>query len=182
MRSGTLAVSASLLAAFSARVALADAGTPADSADTHAKRPIAEVVDDEFRSDTETRDQSTDRGFLKERAEQVLENFIELGGYFRSGYARSGKGGPMEAFKAPGAASKYRLGNEAESYGELILGKNFYLPGVFNLDAGEHTGGALKGPIARVQVRLSFFNPYSAFASSDATSVGLPEALSLIHI
>lgn len=176
MRSGTLAASASLLAAFSARVALADAGTPADSADTHAKRPIAEVVDDEFRSDTETRDQSTDRGFLKERAEQVLENFIELGGYFRSGYARSGKGGPMEAFKAPGAASKYRLGNEAESYGELILGKNFYLPGVFNLDAGEHTGGALKGPIARVQVRLSFFNPYSAFASSDATSVGLPEA------
>ena len=40
----------------------------------------------------------------------------------------------MVAFQAPGAVSKYRLGNEAETYGELILGKNFYLPGIFNLD------------------------------------------------
>ena len=176
VKGGPLAVCASLLAAFSAPAALADDGTPADTAFTDAKRPIAEVVDDEFRSDTETRDQSTDRAFLKERAERVLENFIELGGYFRAGYARSGKGGPMEAFKAPGAASKYRLGNEAENYGELILSKNFYLPGIFSLDAGERAGSPLHGPIARVQLRLSFFNPYSAFASSDATSVGLPEA------
>jgi len=178
-------MSASLIAAFSARAALADTAAPAGAdaradaaapADTDAKRQIAEVVDDEFRTDTETRDRSTDRKLLKERAEQVLQNFIDVGGYFRSGYARSGKGGPMVAFQAPGAAAKYRLGNEAETYGELILGKDFYLPGFFNLDAGEHTGVALKGPIARVQVRLSFFNPYSAFASSDATSVGLPEA------
>ena len=174
MQGRWLAVSTSLLAAFATRAAPADTPNTTDT-DTDAERRIAEVLDAEFRSDTETRDQSSDRAFSKQRAEQVLEDFIEFGGYFRAGYARSGKGGPMEAFKAPGAVSKYRLGNEAENYGELILGKNFYVPGVFNLDAGEQTG-ALQGPIARVQVRLSFFNPYSAFASSDATTVGLPEA------
>jgi maltoporin len=175
-------VNATVLAALTAPAALADTTAPGDAPAPHAapgsdlQRQIAEVVAEEFRSDTETRDQSTDRGFLKERAEQVLENFIELGGYFRAGYARSGKGGPMQAFQAPGAASKYRLGNEAENYGELILGKNFYVPGLFSLDTGQDPDGPLKGPIARVQLRLSFFNPYSAFASSDATSVGLPEA------
>jgi len=143
---------------------------------TDAKRPIQELIDEEFRTDTETREQSTHGAFLTERVEQVLQNFIEVGGYIRSGYGRSGKGGPMVAFQAPGAGSKYRLGNEPETYGELILGKNFYLPGIFNLGEGEGTSAALDGPIARVQLRLSFFNPYAAFGSSDATSVGLPEA------
>jgi len=105
-----------------------------------------------------------------------LNDFVDVGGYFRSGYGRSGAGGPMVAFQAPGAVTKYRLGNEAETYGELIVGKNFYLPGVFNLGDGPPMADELKGPIARVQVRLSFFNPYSALGSSDATSVGLPEA------
>ena len=82
----------------------------------------------------------------------------------------------MVAFQAPGAVSKYRLGNEAETYGELIFGKNFYLPGLFNLERTPPSGGRLKGPIARVQLRVSFFNPYSALGSADATSVGLPEA------
>jgi maltoporin len=140
------------------------------------KRALSALIDDEFRANTETRDQSRGRGLLKRRAEQVLENFVELGGYFRSGYGRSGEGGPMVAFQAPGAASKYRLGNEAETYGELILSKSFYLPGVFDLEGGERTGAALDGPIARVQLRMSFFNPYSAFASADATAVALPEA------
>jgi maltoporin len=170
MKGGGLVLSASLLAPLSAGAA------PTDTTDTDAKRPLSKLIDEEFRSDTETRDQSADQALLKERVEQVLENFIELEGYVRSGYGRSGAGGPMVAFQAPGAVSKYRLGNEAETYGELILGKNFYLPGVFDLDEGERTGAALNGPIARVQLRLSFFNPYSAFASADATSVGLPEA------
>jgi maltoporin len=174
-KGGGLAVGASLLAALSTSAALADTEMVTGTApDTAAGARISAALDDEFRSDTETRDQSAGRTFLEERAEQVLENFIELGGYFRAGYARSGKGGPMQAFAAPGAASKYRLGNEAENYGELILGKNFYLPGVFNLDAGSAAGATFKGPVARVQVRLSFYNPYSASAA--ATSVGLPEA------
>jgi maltoporin len=115
---------------------------------------------------------------VKERVEKVLQNFIEFGGYIRSGYGVSRTGGPMAAFQAPGAFTKYRLGNEAETYGELILGKNFYLAGAFGLDTaeGEHTRATLTGPIARVQLRLSFFNPYSALASASETSVGLPEA------
>ena len=40
-------------------------------------------------------------------------------------------------FQAPGAFSKYRLGNEAETYGELTFGKNFYVPDLFKLDAAE---------------------------------------------
>ena len=166
-------VAPSTPAAGAGPTAPTDAAVPAA---TDAQRPISELIDEEFRSNTETRDQSTDRTFLRERVEQVLENFIEVGGYIRSGYGRSGKGGPMVGFQAPGAGSKYRLGNEAETYGELILAKNFYLPGIFKLDEGERSGAGLKGPIARVQLRLSFFNPYSAFGSSDATSVGLPEA------
>jgi maltoporin len=155
----------------------APAPTPAASPQADAKVPISDLLDEEFRSDTETRDQRAEPGFLRERVEQVLGNFIEIGGYVRSGYARAGEGGPMEAFQAPGAASKYRLGNEAETYAELILSKNFYLKGLFGLDeAGERTRAELEGPIARIQLRLSFFNPYSAFGSASATSVGLPEA------
>lgn len=173
MKNGGLA--ASLLVALSARAALADTAGTAEALATDTRRETSEVLDEEFRSDTETRDQRTVRTALQERAEQVLEDFIEIGGYFRAGYARSGKGGPMAAFQAPGAASKYRLGNEAENYGELILGKSLYLPGLFRLGPGA-SGPDLNGPIARVQLRLSFFNPYSGFASSDSTSVGLPEA------
>jgi hypothetical protein len=31
----------------------------------------------------------------------------------------------MEAFKAPGAGAKYRLGNEADTYGEIGLTHNW---------------------------------------------------------
>jgi maltoporin len=41
---------------------------------------------------------------------------FEFHGYLRSGYGMNGEGGKMEAFKAPGAFAKYRLGNEAETY------------------------------------------------------------------
>jgi len=149
-------------------------------ADPAASEPsqadIAALVHAEFRRDTETRDAKTDARRLAERLELVLSDFVEINGYFRAGYARSGAGGPMAAFQAPGSAAKYRLGNEAENYGELILGKNFYVPGLFKLDQGVRANGSLKGAIARVQLRLSFMNPYSASGSAEATTVGLPEA------
>ena len=44
---------------------------------------------------------------------------FEFHGYFRSGYGLNGKGGQQVAFIAPGADAKYRLGNEAETYGEV---------------------------------------------------------------
>lgn len=140
------------------------------------KRRISTLIAKEFRSGTETRDEANEGRVLADRLEEVLSDFVDIGGYVRAGYARSGVGGPMAPFQAPGAASKYRLGNEAENYAELILAKNFYLPGVFHLDEGLRADGSLEGPIARVQLRLSFFNPYAAFGSSEATSVGLPEA------
>lgn len=167
LRGGWLAVFATTFAALPARAA-----PPAKD----AKPPISEILDEEFREDTETREQPSDDRLLTQRFEQVLNNFVDFGGYFRSGYGRTGAGGPMIGFQAPGAGAKYRLGNEPETYAELILSKNYYLPGAFNVDESLNSDGTLKGPIAHAQVRLSFYNPYSAFGSSDATSVGLPEA------
>ena len=50
---------------------------------------------------------------------------FEFHGYLRSGYGMNGEGGKMEAFIAPGAFAKYRLGNEPETYGELALVNNW---------------------------------------------------------
>ncbi|WP_299495050.1 carbohydrate porin [uncultured Shewanella sp.] len=52
-----------------------------------------------------------------------VEHFI-YGGYFRSGYGINKLSNTMTAFQNPDAPTKYRLGNEAETYGELILGYN----------------------------------------------------------
>src|SRR6516165_1041975 len=53
---------------------------------------------------------------------------FEFHGYFRSGYGLNGKGGQQVAFQAPGSGAKYRLGNEAETYGELIFVNNWINP------------------------------------------------------
>jgi len=58
--------------------------------------------------------------------EQV--NTFEFHGYFRSGYGLNSVGGQQVAFQAPGAGAKYRLGNEAETYGELIFVNNWHNP------------------------------------------------------
>jgi maltoporin len=53
---------------------------------------------------------------------------FEFHGYFRSGYGLNGEGGEQVAFQAPGADAKYRLGNEAETYGEFIFVNNWLNP------------------------------------------------------
>jgi maltoporin len=53
---------------------------------------------------------------------------FEFHGYFRSGYGQNSEGGQQVAFQAPGAGAKYRLGNEAETYGELIFVNNWLNP------------------------------------------------------
>src|SRR5215467_1466268 len=53
---------------------------------------------------------------------------FEFHGYFRSGYGLNGKGGQQVVFQAPGAYAKYRLGNEAETYDELIFVNNWLNP------------------------------------------------------
>ena len=53
---------------------------------------------------------------------------FEFHGYLRSGYGLNGNGGQQVAFQAPGAGAKYRLGNEAETYAELIFANNWVNP------------------------------------------------------
>lgn len=65
---------------------------------------------------------------LAENAEQKPDpnpKAFEFHGYLRSGFGTNENGGDMEAFIAPGAEAKYRLGNEDETYGELLLGNNW---------------------------------------------------------
>jgi len=53
---------------------------------------------------------------------------FEFHGYMRSGQGLNSRGGQMVAFQAPGAPAKYRLGNEAETYGEMIFVNNWINP------------------------------------------------------
>jgi maltoporin len=59
--------------------------------------------------------------------QQQLGTF-EFHGYFRSGYGLNSQGGQQVAFQVPGAGAKYRLGNEAETYGEFIFVNNWLNP------------------------------------------------------
>ena len=59
---------------------------------------------------------------------QQRASVFEFHGYFRSGYGLNNRGGQQVAFQAPGAGAKYRLGNEAETYGEFILVNNWLNP------------------------------------------------------
>ncbi|MBV9770524.1 MAG: carbohydrate porin [Bryobacterales bacterium] len=71
---------------------------------------------------------------LLQEADQKIDKLqqqvgtFEFHGYFRSGYGMSGAGGQQVAFQAPGAGAKYRLGNEAETYGEFIFVNNWINP------------------------------------------------------
>jgi maltoporin len=63
---------------------------------------------------------------IEKMEEQV--GLFEFHGYVRSGYGLNSVGGQQVAFEAPGAEAKYRLGNEAETYAELILVNNWVNP------------------------------------------------------
>jgi maltoporin len=114
----------------------------------------------------------------RERMERVLREYVDVTGYFRAGYGRDDQGGPQAAFQAPGALAKGRLGNEAENYGEVTIGKNFYLPGVFSLVRGANSVSSQ--PIGRFQVRVSMYNPYTNYLVSSSTQFGLAEAWAAI--
>jgi len=59
---------------------------------------------------------------------QAQVSSFEFHGYFRSGYGLNSEGGQQVAFQAPGSGAKYRLGNEAETYAELIFVNNWLNP------------------------------------------------------
>jgi maltoporin len=130
------------------------------------------AVDERFEEDTETRHiarRPDAENMLAERIEDVLEGYLDITGYFRAGYGRSDEGGPLRAFGIPGV-SKYRLGNEAENYGELAFAKTFYPAGVF---AG---GGMNAGdPVARMVYRMSFADSYQDYGSAADTDFASPE-------
>ena len=145
---------------------------------TMAERGLA-FADLQFKSDTESHEMAlsqTNQIVIKDRVEKILNDYIDFNGYFRSGYGRDDAGGPQPAFQAPGAFAKYRLGNEAETYGELIFGKNWYVPDLFSPDAPPRADATPTGPIAHAQVRVAFYDPYSNVGSGSTFQTSLPEA------
>ncbi len=70
------------------------------------------------------------------------DDFFEYHAYLRSGLLENGEGGKGTPFQAPGSPVKFRLGNEAETYGEAILVKTFNQRG--------------EGPKARVETLLAY--------------------------
>ncbi|KEI70629.1 hypothetical protein GV64_07635 [Endozoicomonas elysicola] len=56
----------------------------------------------------------------------VTGDDIDFTAYARSGIGSTDKGGQQLCFKAAGAPSKYRLGNECETYAELKFGANLF--------------------------------------------------------
>ncbi|CAQ82458.1 MULTISPECIES: maltoporin [Photorhabdus] len=54
---------------------------------------------------------------------------VEFHGYARSGIGWTGSGGEQQCFQSTGAQSKYRLGNECETYAELKLGQELWKDG-----------------------------------------------------
>ena len=109
---------------------------PVAASMTNATAETRQFAKEQFQQYTVSREEGGPSEYqpLRERVEHVLQDFVDVNGYFRAGYGRDDKGGPQVAFQAPGALSKYRLGNEAENYGELTFGKNFYVPDLFSLN------------------------------------------------
>src|ERR1044071_8883849 len=98
---------------------------PEDNART-APDPIRKIQTRIKESETETQYIYRDDGRPFDPAQLYkLPRPFEFHGYFRSGFGLNGEEGKMEAFKAPGAGAKFRLGNEAETYGEFSLTNNW---------------------------------------------------------
>lgn len=133
-----------------------------------------------FLSQTEFRHRFPSRGdtLYEQRLEHVLEDYLDITGYLRAGYGTNDQGGSQVGFIAPTAPAKYRLGNEAENFGELIFGKNIYPQRRFETVMADRTE---EGPIARVQARLDFYNPHDSFSSGSSTTFGFPEAWASIR-
>lgn len=76
--------------------------------------------------------QALDSRSILDKLPDYIPNYytkgLEFHGYFRSGYGVNSKGGKMEAFMAPDALAKFRLGNEQETYIELILANKNWNP------------------------------------------------------
>jgi maltoporin len=81
---------------------------------------------------------------------------FEFHGYLRSGYGLNSDGGQQVAFQAPGTEAKYRLGNEAETYGEFIFVNNW-------LNPNDHPGQAWVKTEIMVEANTTDSTNYAAF-------------------
>ncbi len=140
-----------------------------DEGITEASQRARDLAAESFTSRTESRDFRPGEQ-LDARIEEILEGYLDISGYFRAGYGRSDIGGPQRAFGLPGVA-KYRLGNEAENYGEINFAKTFFTPGAFSLDDPH----GIDGPVAQMNLRLAFYNPYDDYGSAADTEFTVPE-------
>jgi maltoporin len=124
--------------------AVAKAASERATANADAIRRIELTLESDA---TETRDIYRNQGVgpFDIKAFYDLPKPFEFHGYLRTGFGLNGEGGKMEAFKAPGAGAKYRLGNENDTYGEIALTNNWL-----------REDDPLKAPYVRSTVMLSF--------------------------
>ncbi len=69
-----------------------------------------------------------DQDTLHTQLFEYLAKGFEWQGYFRAGAGVNSKGGHMDAFQAPGAPAKYRLGNESDTYVETVVNEKNWNP------------------------------------------------------
>jgi maltoporin len=97
-----------------------------------------------------------------------MPRLIEPNGYFRAGFGINAKGGDQDFFKAPGAYSKYRLGNETELYAEFGFTANWINP--------DHNDGAWFKTALKLAIvapeNSTFDVPLSAFTIREAYAQG----------
>lgn len=92
---------------------------------------------------------------------------INFEGYFRAGSGGNFLGGKMEAFQAPDAPVKYRLGNEQETYLESIFSKE-------NL-------WDLNGPKVRAQVRVAYKTQQNQSEDTYVSGIAAPSSVAAIR-
>src|SRR5215470_609714 len=140
--SSSIAIGLPIAIASSAGRAHAQAAEPANPppAAAPAAPPLADAQVDQIR-----------------KMVSAMPKLFEFDGYVRSGFGVNAKGGDQDAFGLPGV-SKYRLGNETETYGELGLAANWINP--------EHTDTWFKTKVklAVVAARNSTFDALTAIA------------------
>jgi maltoporin len=155
---------ASSLAAALLGIALAGSQVHAQPAPEPAPAPAPAPGDPVTAPATPSPTLASANPLAEQQLEQVRQMIVampkmfEFHGYFRSGFGINAKGGDQDAFAAPGAFAKYRLGNETETYGEIGFDANWLNP--------DHTDTWFKTSIklAIVAPRNSTFDVLNAIA------------------
>ena len=102
-----------------AQVAQAEPAAPADAAATPTAPPQQLAENDPL--------QARIADMIRKEM-GTAPKLLEFHGYLRAGFGLNSAGGDQVPFQAPGAYSKYRLGNETETYGELGFDANWINP------------------------------------------------------